>query len=64
MSNERKSIGYLIGDIERIQREMGPELVEISRQDEDREVSNIIRRVERRLRGYGRLRDQQSTAAE
>lgn len=66
MSNDqaRNSIGYLIGDVERIQGEMGPELAALSRQDEDREASDIIRRIERKLRGYGRLPAQQPEAAE
>lgn len=46
----RNSIDYLVTDIERIHREMG-EARTIGIQAEDREAFEILRRIERRLRG-------------
>lgn len=57
----RNSIDYLVTDIERIQREMGPN-AEIARQAEDIEAREIIRRIERRLQGK-RVAPQQPEAA-
>lgn len=53
MNNERNSINYLIDDIQRIQREMGLAR-DLGIQAEDREAFEIIRRIERRLKGKAR----------
>lgn len=59
----RNSINYLVGDIERIHREMGPARA-IGIQAEDREAFEIIRRIERRLQGKYAAPSQPEAAAE
>lgn len=58
----RNSIDYLVTDIERIHREMGPARA-LGIQAEDREAFEILRRIERRLQGK-RVSPPQPEAAE
>lgn len=55
MSTEqaRNSIGYVLTDIERIYNEMGPN-ARLSVQAEDQEAFEIVRRIERKLKGITR----------
>lgn len=46
----RNSINYVIEDISRIRREMGQNAA-IGQQAEDREAFEIVRRIERKLKG-------------
>ncbi len=56
---QRNSIGYVLTDIERMYGEMGPN-AKLGVQAEDQEAFEIVRRIERKLKGIVRKSKQEA----